>query len=385
MSKQLLAAYRSLSENLSRDLAPDPFKRLGIWADFLTNRLYLANFVHPDPASAYRVFEVVNTRGKELTTADLLKSFVLSQTSENARADRYEQWKSLSGQFPSDNQNLFVQFIRHAVTVRQGHVLPKDLYDVLASGGSSRYRIGPDELMALLSDQLPLYLQMIDPLADGPADPNQLEIFSVLNRLSVISVRPMLLAIAGLSDATEGMRHLLKLVVRRVVVGNLGTGNVERRFGQAAQRISTEESWEGALESLSDLNPQKDDFVRQLHRRSLNKSVLTVLRQATIQNTVTPSPIGYLHLIMPRQTRWPEFSVDTASYWSSTIGNTLLASEPRRPAGSTTWEGFLEFLIPLAVDGEWTGRISQEIHWDEDAVSSIGEEFAESAATVWFD
>jgi hypothetical protein len=384
MSKQLLAAYRSLSENLSKDLAPDPFKRLGIWADFLTNRLYLANFVHPDPASAYRVFEVVNTRGKELTTADLLKSFVLSQTSETARADRYEQWKSISGQFPADNPNLFVQFIRHAVTTRVGHVLPKDLYDVLATGSSNRRRMGPDELMVLMGDLLPLYLQMIDPLVDGPANSSQLDIFSVLNRLSVISVRPMLLAIAETDDADDGMRELLKLVVRRVVVGTLGTGNVERRFGQAAQRISDERTWKGALGALGDLNPQRDEFVRQLHRRSLNKNVLTVLRQSIIQRTVMPAPIGYLHLIMPRQTLWSGFSVDTASYWLSTIGNTMLARESRRPAGSSTWQGFHEYLLPLAVEGEWKDQIEQESRWDEDVVSSIGEELAEVAATVWF-
>lgn len=385
VSTQLLTAYRLLSANLREDLASDPFKRLGAWADFLTNRLYLASFVHPDPASAYKVFEVVNTRGKELTTADLLKSYVLSQTSEPRRQERYEQWQRIAGQFPSENPNLFVQFIRHAVTVRQGHVLPKDLYDALARGGSSRRKLSPDELMDLLSVSLPLYLQMIDSTTEGPADPEQLGIFSALARLGVISVRPMLLAISETQDSTKGMRELLKLVVRRLVVGNLGTGNVERRLGQAAQRMHDDKAWVKALRALADLNPDREDFVNQLQRRSLNKNILAFLRQSIVQGTVTPSPRGFLHLIMPRHVIWPTFSEDRASYWASTIGNSLLVQDERRPQATNTWEGVVKRLLPLAVPGEWTEEIRDVPQWDEKAVSSIGRELADAAAAVWYD
>ncbi|UIR39645.1 DUF262 domain-containing protein (plasmid) [Rhodococcus sp. DMF-1] len=123
VSGLLLSAYRLLTEWLEKDLASNPFKRLGIWADFLTNKLYFAVFAHPSPASAYRVFEVINTRGKELTTADLLKSYVLSQTSESQREQRYEEWQDISHSFREENPNVFVQFIRHAVTTERGHVL----------------------------------------------------------------------------------------------------------------------------------------------------------------------------------------------------------------------------------------------------------------------
>lgn len=384
VSSKLLAAYRLLSDKLREDLKSDPFKRLGLWADFLTNHLYLANFVHPDPASAYKVFEVVNTRGKELTTADLLKSYVLSQTKERDRQQRYEQWQQIAGQFSSDNPNAFVQFIRHAVTLRQGHVLPKDLYDVLAGGATAKSRLSPNELMSLLTETLPLYLQMMDPATDGPANLHQLGIFSALSRLSVISVRPILLAMLGTEDSDTGMDVLLKLVVRRMVVGNLGTGNVERRFGQVAQRIRNDGEWRSALRTLADLNPDREDFQSQLQRRSLNKNVLAFLRQSIIQQSISPSPDGYLHLIMPKHAVWPEFSEDRASYWSSTIGNSLLVRDERRPQGTGTWYGVVERLLPLAVDGEWTARIRGVAQWDENAVRDIGSDLAQAAVPVWY-
>lgn len=384
VSALLLDAYRRLSTLLTENLADDPFKRLGLWADFLSNKLYLANFVHPDPSSAYRVFEVVNTRGKELTTADLLKNFVLSQTAEKDRPFRYQQWQEIAGAFGTENAASFVQFIRHAVTTQRGHVEPRDLYDVLSSGVGSRGGMTPAELMGLLAEHLPRYRQMMDPTMDGPSSEEELAAYSVLNRLGVISVRPIALAMAGTANGSVGLADLLRLVVRRMVVGNLGTGNVERRFGQAAQRISTDRTWEAALAALEDLIPAKDDFLNQLHKRSLNRGVLAVARQSVVQGTITPRPDGYLYVIKPRDTEWSPEDEDRAAYWVSTIGNTLLADQARRPMGSSTWAGFKTSLLPHAVSGEWVNELSVFTDWNIETISEIGRRIAEVAADVWY-
>lgn len=387
VSAQIVSAYSQITDRLREDIREDAFRYLGAWADFLTNRLYFANFLHPDPASAYRVFEVVNTRGKELTTADLLKNYVLSETPEHEREQRYLDWQELFGQFKGENSTTFVPFIRHAVTVERGHIPPKDLYDVLSGrSGLKKQSMDPDHLMRILRDSLPVYLQMMDPTLDGPGGEDQLAVFSVLNRLGVISVRPILLAIRDTPDSATGMKQILKIVVRRMVVGNLGTGNVERRFGQAAQRIFESGTWKSALESLADLDPEREDFESQLQKRSLNTNVLAVLRQSIVQQTIVPDNVGYLYLIRPKHVNWGEdFSEDRATYWASTIGNTFLATEERRPKGSGNWQGFKELLIPKAVPGEWVHAISSANAWSDSAVSEIGKSLAESASQVWYD
>lgn len=386
VSGLLLRAYRILSDKLDTDLTLDPFKRMGLWADFLTNKLYLASFVHPDPASAYRVFEVINTRGKELTTADLLKSYVLSQTATSQREQRYHEWQAIAGHFGEGNASTFVQFIRHAVTTQRGHVPPRDLYDVLAGRGTGGAKRGmpPGELLNLLQRSLPVYLQAMDPTSDGPATDEQLAVFSVLNSLGVLSVRPILLAMMETRNATAGMQALLRLVVRRIVVGNLGTGNVERRFGQAALRIAEDKAWESALEAISDLNPNREEFQSQVHRRSLNKNLLAVIRRSVIQETITPEPTGYLFLIKPRNSDWPTGDEDRAAYWASTIGNSFLASEERRPSGSASWDGFVSEVIPLAVEGEWVKEIENHPNWGISAIGELGEKLATRAAAIWY-
>ena len=205
-SRKLYAAWDYFVASLHVDIAPDPFRRLGKWTEFLANRLLFAVFVHPDAASAYRVFEVINTRGRQLTTADLLKNWVLSETPIDRRNEQYERWQRIAKALAPFGDGTFVQYIRHVVTVEAGHVLPKDLYDYLAGRQRSpRQPPSSDRLVDLLETNLPLYLQMLDPAADGPADPQAAKVFEALGALNVIAVRPLLMAIN--SRPEHGGRH----------------------------------------------------------------------------------------------------------------------------------------------------------------------------------
>ncbi len=169
------------------------------------------------------------------------------------------------------------------------------------------------------------------------------------------------------------------------MVGNLGTGNVERRLGEAARTVHETGSWTRALTALRDLNPERDEFQSQLAKRSYNKATLQFLRRSIIQETKTPEPLGYEHAIRPRRAEnWTGFNEDDVAYWGSTIGNTLLTRAPRRPVGALTWRGVKEHLLPEAVDGEWTEAIADYRRWDVEAVTEIGRQLALSASEIWF-
>lgn len=386
LSQRMCEAFQFLQDSLRKDLAEDPFKKLGIWTDFITNRLYFAVFVHPDSASAYRVFEVINTRGKELTTADLLKNYVLNQTPKVAREERYEQWQRIARGFTNGGSNSLVQYIRHVVTVEGGYILPKDLFDFIAARQTFGGRRPPpiQRLMELLDSQLPSYLQMVDPTLDGPADADGLRIFSALNHLGVISVRPLMLAMAQVPSATDGMRYVLRLVVRRIVAGNLGTGNVERQLSEAARSIRETNDWHTAEATLRDLDPSDDLFLEQIRRRSFNKGVLTFLRRSIVQRDMTPESSGILHFIAPRQqSSWGALSEEDLKYWGGTIGNTFLSEQERRPKAASTWDGFKASFFPLAADGEITAELGVFNDWDAHAIEDVGEKLSEVARRVW--
>ncbi|MGM4956591.1 DUF262 domain-containing protein [Bradyrhizobium barranii] len=387
VSRRLAQSYNFLKTKLQEDLTSDPFKRLGKWTEFLTHRVYFAVFIHPDPTSAYQVYEVINTRGKELTTADLLKNYILSQTPPPQRRSRYREWQRISGQFSQESSSTFVQYIRHSVTVQSGHILPKDLFGFLANRvrHQGKKPPTPDELVRLLKRYLPIYLQMVDPTSAGPADLEALKVFSALNALSVIAVRPILLAIASTKDPLKGMEYVLRLVVRRIVVGNLGTGNVERRFGEAARKVYEAKTWTVLVDDLKDLNPSKEDFVNQVERRSFNKGVLGFLRRSVLAETITPDEFGVLHFVRPRSSaEWDGMSEEDGAFWGATIGNTFVSDLERRPKGAADWEGFKQHMLPHAVPTEWRARLKRIEDWDAAAVEALGKELARSAGKIWY-
>ena len=388
-SKKIGSAYDFLSEKMKEVISSDPFRKLGVWAEFITDKLYFAVFIHPDARSAYKVFEAINTRGRDLTTAELLKNFVLSQTKPGERQARYQSWQKIAQQFTSDGSNSFVQFIRHVVTVRVGHVLPKDLFDLIAGRGaftSLKDRPSIDELMEILEANLPRYLQMIDPSAPGPLDQEALKVFDALNSLSVLSVRPIMLALLEHdANPTAALRDLLRLVVKRIIVGNLGTGNVERRFGEAAKQVRTRTSWTQVMREFVDLLPSREDFQTQLSKRSLNRQVLSFMRRSVIENTMTPDKRGYFHLIRPKQlVDWPGFEPEDVTFWTNTIGNSIILNVPTRDRRANTWEGFKEFLLPQSVEGEPKDELSNKLSWDAASIEHMGQQAAREAAEVWY-
>jgi len=389
VSARLAASYKRLQAKLNDNLRPDAFKLLGKWTEFITNRLYFAVFVHPDASSAYQVFEIINTRGRELTTADLLKNYVLSQTAPQQREYAYQRWREISRNFvPEGSSNTFVQYIRHVVTVDSGHILPKDLFGFLAGRYEHPGREPPNcaQLLNLLEENMPPYLQMIDPSLPGPAGIEELKYYAAFNSLGLITVRPILLALRGIVRPAEGLDFLLRLVVRRMVVGNLGTGNVERRLSEAAHAIKYNGMWAPLREDLLDLNPTREEFVEQLRKRSFNKGLLTFIRRSVVQGSVTPEQEGILHFVWPKNSPdgWP-IEAEAGSYWAATIGNTFLSSLSRRPnEASANWRMFQKNMFGSACDGEWVERLGGIDEWDIDAIETIGTELAEVAGGIWY-
>ena len=389
VSARLAASYKQLQQKLRESLQPDAFRLLGTWADFITNRLYFAVFVHPDASSAYQVYEVINTRGRELTTADLLKNYLLSQTAQRYKEATYRRWRQLSENFaPEGSTNTFVQYIRHVVTVHSGHVLPKDLFGFLAERRNHPGNRPPSssQLLDLLEENLPAYLQMIDPSLPGPAGREELGFYAAFNALGVITVRPILLALRGTTCSLDGLDFLLRLVVRRMVVGNLGTGNVERRLSEAAHGIQVQRSWSPLQKDLKDLNPERTEYVEQLRKRSFNKGLLTFIRRSIVQSSITPEQDGNLHFIWPKNSPsgW-NVEAEAGSYWAATIGNTFLSTLSRRPSeASASWMKFKASMFDWKCEGERVEWLDELSEWDVNGIEAFGRKLAGNAGDIWY-
>ena len=69
--------------------------RLEALTRFLVNRVALVTIVSDSPGSAFRIFNVLNTRGVPLTASDILKSRILGSIGVEDRAEYARRWERL--------------------------------------------------------------------------------------------------------------------------------------------------------------------------------------------------------------------------------------------------------------------------------------------------
>ena len=77
---------------------------------------------------AYVIFETLNDRGADLTTADLLKNYLFSHAGTGI-AHAESTWTRLTGRF--DEPDAFVKFLRYEYMSRKGRVTNRELYKAL--------------------------------------------------------------------------------------------------------------------------------------------------------------------------------------------------------------------------------------------------------------
>jgi hypothetical protein len=386
----LIRGYQQIREFVKDDLTHnDPFKRLGEWVSFLTRDLYLVSFVHPTEGEAFRVFEVINTRGLELTSADLLKNFILSHSKENDRGGIYNRWTKVARDIDSVSSSLLVPYIRSILTLHAGYLPPKDVYDYVSGASPLAKKIPPPppgELVELLERWLPHYLSLADPVDEGGLGTSAFRpIYSALNDLGVNSVRPLAMAIAGAENSEEGLRELLKIVVRRLVQGYFGTNAMERRIGDAARDVYRTQTWESALEGFKELVPDEEEFKVSVSRRNYSPNMLAFLHRSIAQKSITPVGADNPYLVRVSNTRaWKDFDSDDFSTWGKTLGNSVIADIERRPPNTNTWDGFQRQILPSVVPGIAKSFIESQSSWTVNQVIELGKMLGDEAAKIWY-
>ena len=390
-SSRMKEAYNELSKNIDNYMNTDDnkFKLIGDLTYYIKDRLHFGIFLQSDEASAHRLFEAINTRGLALTKADLIKNYILSSTCDKEKDKVYRKWQEISKSFSPNSPNKLVQYIKHALSLEFGHIPANDLYDFL-SGNRVMKKSPPSssKLLEILLSRLKVYLQMDNPGIPGPVtNARVISVFEAFNSLEIVSVRPILLALHELDDENQsvnGMEELLRLVVRRMVVGNIGTGKVESDFGEVAKAILDTNSWDCLYRDLTDFDYKKDHFLHRLSERSFNKKTLRFIRQSALQKTITPMNDGYLHWIWPRRENWKNLTKKNAGM-ATTLGNSILANRVSRARNSSAdWNSFKENFLGFAVDEEIVDELDSCEEWNMDAISNMGKMVAEVSADVWY-
>lgn len=236
------SCYEYLKEQIDK-VAPDAgsyFELISI-VTYLNTNVQVLTAVASGLSEAFVIFETLNDRGADLTTADLLKNYLFSQAGELAIRQVEEAWVRVSGAF--DKPADFVKFIRYEHMSRLGHVTVRGLYKALQAdiGEGS---IGAKAYVGHLEEALRIYLALRDP-EDRFWSANSVSVRDSLlafRRLGLEVNSTLLLAAFnswGHTEATRLVNTVANWSVRAWLAGNLGGGAADDAFCGAAVALSS--------------------------------------------------------------------------------------------------------------------------------------------------
>lgn len=142
------------------------------------------------------VFEAMNSTGKKLSQADLIRNFVLMGLPTKQQEDLYEAyWRPMELEFSGADESQFDQFVRHYLTIRTGE-LPRlaDIYDAFKEHAADFIRAG--KTVDALVIEMRQYARRYCAMALGKEeDPMLQRAFKDLDQIKADVVYPFLLEV----------------------------------------------------------------------------------------------------------------------------------------------------------------------------------------------
>lgn len=218
----------------------DALLHLVNWLEFLTRKAIVLWIKVPDPSGAFKIFETLNDRGRDLAPTDLLKNFLYDEA--GPRIDEVEdRWMKMTAILEAQgSQARTVEYIKYLWASRYGAVREKELYKIM------RDRITGSQSAVDVSDNLykgaPLYVSICAPSQErwhqyGTRAPQDM---ALINLFGMTMMRPLILAILEhfkVSDVQKSLRLLVNWAVRFMICGGHSGTAIEKAYSEAAIAI----------------------------------------------------------------------------------------------------------------------------------------------------
>ncbi|NNE54437.1 MAG: DUF262 domain-containing protein, partial [Flavobacteriales bacterium] len=248
--------YEDISDAFPEELKNES---LPFFLDWLKYNVILVEIIAYSDDNAYTIFETMNDRGLNLTSTEMLKGYVLSRFSDNARRQKAnDDWKAAIQQLhdrdKDEDQRFFQAWLRsqYADTIRPGkagsknedfekigtrfHSWVRDNLDKMILNSESA-----DDFERLVSEDFRFfknaYLRVLsaeDHLVDGLEHVYYIKRWGIATSLSY----PLLLAPLTLNDDEETVKEKLNLVARYIEVFVVRRSVNFRKFASSSIRYT---------------------------------------------------------------------------------------------------------------------------------------------------
>ncbi|MEU4876881.1 DUF262 domain-containing protein [Streptomyces sp. NPDC021608] len=369
----------------------------------LINGLVFVEIQTPSSGDANEVFETINSRGKDLSTVDLVRNFLMEKgRSDHEKTRVNDAWRSLLDGF--ERREEIEKFLRHFWVSTHGDVKSHSLYATIRKDLSAHFDKRPQSygvgaFSAELEGAAGRYAELITGnTGDGDFD-------NALNEIKAMgadALYPLLLSASG-SHSYPQLQTLIdasiSYYVRWTVVGRRESTLLEENVFSAAKEFSRGTSLDSVLQKVLGWIPDdetfKADFLdasipKQSQARYLLAKIEQYLRLKNDVHEELAMGDGKVHVdyIYPQK---PDegLLLDDHQDWVSKLGNLTLLTGKRNqslaslpfPEKAHLYSG--SALLVSAQTGIDTLWDSQEAVWRVEGIKARQARLAGYALDVW--
>ncbi|WQZ99595.1 DUF262 and DUF1524 domain-containing protein [Helicobacter pylori] len=215
------------------------------------------------------IFESMNSKGIELTQADLIRNYIIMETEVEKQEDFYNQyWRAMEEDF-KQNETLFNRFVRHYLTIKTGKIPnEKKVYEAFKDY-QQKEGIEIEDLLKDLQKYCGYFCQIA---FKKEADKDLNKALSFLVDLEMDVIYPLLLELY--SDYSDGVLskqdfiliiYLIESYICRRAVCGLGTNSLNKVFPSFTKHIQKDEYFKSLKAHFGYLTekqrfPNNDEF-----------------------------------------------------------------------------------------------------------------------------
>ncbi len=403
--RRLVDAYDFLRERLESLIAGLPAETwqapLVEWHDYVLRRAKVIEVHVSNENRAFVIFETLNDRGLNLSTADLLKGHLFG-TSGSRIEECKVAWSQTMAPFAGQGETADADtFLRHYWASTRGVARVKALFSEMRNTVDSEQQAV--DLAKDLARSAPLWSSMFDRDAEywRRFDDKTKSALETLSSLNVEQCRPLLLA-AMRSLPSPEVALLLGLVlswsVRWFVVGGGSAGVTERLYAESAREVSEEVAGTAAEVAgrFAQRVPTDRDFRTVFSTHTVRRGWLAryylIALEKTANGETQPELVPNtdktqvnLEHVLPRSavsTDWPAFTPDELSDMRLMLGNmVLLRAADNTSLGNGPFESKRSVLAASQL--ALTRQVGMEADWTPDTIRARQERLADLAVATW--
>ncbi|GAA9480464.1 DUF262 and DUF1524 domain-containing protein [Helicobacter pylori] len=289
------------------------------------------------------IFESMNSKGIELTQADLIKNYIVMETEVKKQEDFYNQyWRAMEEDF-KQNKKLFDRFVRHYLTIKTRDIPNIKKIYVAFKDYRQKEGIGIEDLLKDLQKYCGYFCQIA---FKKESDKDLNKALGFLVDLEMDVIYPLLLELY--SDYSDGVLSeadffpiidLIESYICRRAVCGLGTNSLNKVFPSFTKHIQKDQYFESLKAHFGSLTekqrfPNNDEFKDCFITRNFYKFQKNIYFFERLENFDTKEPVNTqectIEHIMP-QTLTEEWKRDLGGNFQEihnkylhTIGNLTL-------------------------------------------------------------